>query len=142
MVSFQLFIELDYKSNDQSRKYKIDLISKPSNLGNGIIWYFLCPQINNRCRKLYCIGGYFLHPEAFQGCYYESQTQSKYYRNLDKTLGAYFRTDRLYEQLYKKHFKRIYTGKPTKRYLRIMEKIERAERIPYSAIERLMVSGK
>ena len=36
---------------------------------------------------------------------YDSQIQSKKYRELDKTLGAYFKTDELYEQLYKKHFK-------------------------------------
>jgi len=46
---------------------------------------------------------------------YESQIQSKKYRQLDKTLGAYFRTDDLYSQLYQKHFKKTYAGKPTKR---------------------------
>ncbi|MBN1117962.1 MAG: hypothetical protein JXA77_12190 [Bacteroidales bacterium] len=135
----QPFIELDYKYRDEPRNYKIQLVSVPSNLGKGLIWYFLCPQTNKRCRKMYSIGGYFLHREAFQGCMYESQTHSKYYRSLDKTLGAYFRTDRLYEQLYKKHFKQSYAGKPTKKYLRIMEQIQQAESIPYSEIERLMI---
>ena len=132
-------IELSYNWNDEPRKYKIQLVSMPSNLGKGLIWFFLCPHTNKRCRKIFSIGGYFLHREAFKGCYYETQTQSKYYRNLDKTLGAYFRTDRLYEQLYKKHFKKMYAGKPTKKYLRIMEQIQKAESIPYSEIERLMI---
>ena len=110
-LSEQPFIELDYKYRDEPRNYKIQLVSVPSNLGKGLIWYFLCPQTNKRCRKMYSIGGYFLHREAFQGCMYESQTHSKYYRNLDKTLGVYFRTDRLYEQLYKKHFKKKKTYK-------------------------------
>lgn len=140
-ISEKPFIELDYKYRDEPRNYKIPLVSVPSNLGKGLIWYFLCPQTNKRCRKMYSIGGYFLHREAFHGCMYESQTKSKYYRSLEKTLGAFFRTDQLYEQLYKKHFKQTYAGKPTKKYLRIMEQIQKAESIPYSEYERLITFG-
>ena len=136
----QPYIELDYKYRDEVRNYKVRLVSILSNLGKGLIWYFLCPQTNKRCRKLYSIGGYFLHREAFNGCMYEIQTQSKKYRQLDKTLGAYFKTDDLYSQLYQKHFKRTYAGKPTKRYLRIMGQIQKAESIPFHEIERLMIS--
>ncbi|MBN2520986.1 MAG: hypothetical protein JXB17_10805, partial [Bacteroidales bacterium] len=92
-------------------------------------------QTNKRCRKMYSIGGYFLHREAFQGCMYGSQTLSKYYRNFDKTIRVYFRIARLY----KKHFKQSYAKKPTKKYLRIMEQIQQAESILYSEIERLMI---
>lgn len=138
--SEQPYIELDYKYRDEPRNYKVRLISLPSNLGKGLIWYFLCPQTNKRCRKLYSIGGYFLHREAFNGCMYETQTQSKKYRQLDKTLGAYFKSDNLYSELYKKNFKKTYAGKPTKRYLRIMEQIQKAESIPYHEIKRAMLS--
>lgn len=136
--SEQPYIELDYKYRDEPRKYKVRLVSLPSNLGKGLIWYFLCPETKKRCRVLYSIGGYFLHREAFNGCMYESQTQSKYYRQLDKTFGRYFKTDDLYIQLYKKHFKKTYAGKPTKKYLRLMEQIQKAESIPYYEIERLI----
>lgn len=132
--SEQPYIELDYKYRDEPRNYKVSLVSMPSNLGKGLIWYFLCPETNKRCRKLYLIGGYFLHREAFKGCMYETQTQSKKYRQLDKTLGAYFRTDDLYSQLYQKHFKKTYAGKPTKKYLRIMGQIQKAESIKYNEI--------
>jgi hypothetical protein len=71
---------------------------------------------------------------------YEAQTQSKKYRQLDKTLGAYFKTDDLYSQLYQKHFTKTYAGKPTKKYLRIMEQIQKAESISYHEIERAMLS--
>lgn len=138
--SEQPYIELDYKYRDEPRKYKVYLTSTPSNLNRGEIWYFICPQTNKRCRKLYSIGGYFLHREAFKGCMYETQTQSKKYRQLDKTLGAYFKSDNLYSELYKKNFKKTYAGKPTKRYLRIMEQIQKAESIPYHEIERAMLS--
>lgn len=138
--SEQPYIELDYKYRDEPRNYKVSLVSMPSNLGKGLIWYFFCPETNKRCRKLYSIGGYFLHREAFNGCMYETQTQSKKYRQLDKTLGAYFKTDDLYSQLYQKHLKKTYAGKPTKKYLRIMEQIQKAESIPYHEIERAMLS--
>lgn len=138
--SEQPYIELDYKYKDEPRKYKVYLTSTRSNLNLGEIWYFLCPQTKKRCRKLYSIGGYFLHREAFNGCMYETQTQSKKYRQLDKTLGAYFKSDNLYSELYKKNFKKTYAGKPTKKYLRIMEQIQKAESIPYHEIERVMLS--
>ena len=138
--SEQPYIELDYKYRDEPRNYKVYLTSTPSNLNKGEIWYFICPQTKKCCRKLYSIGGYFLHREAFNGCMYETQTQSKKYRQLDKTLGAYFKIDNLYSELYKMNFKKTYAGKPTKRYLRIMEQIQKAESIPYHEIERAMLS--
>jgi hypothetical protein len=138
--SEQPYIELDYKYRDEPRNYKVWLVSIPSNLGKGLIWYFLCPQTNKRCRKLYSIGGYFLHREAFSGCMYETQTQSKKYRQLDKTLGEYFRTDDLYSQLYQKHFKKTYAGKPTKNYLKLTQQIQRAESITAYEIERSLIS--
>lgn len=138
--SEQPYIELDYKYRDEPRNYKVYLTSTPSNLNRGEIWYFICPQTKKRCRKLYSIGGYFLHREAFNGCMYETQTQSKKYRQLDKALGAYFISDNLYSELYKKNFKKSYAGKPTKKYLRIMEQIQKAESIPYHEIERAMLS--
>jgi len=121
----QPYIELDYKYKNEPRKYKVNLVSTPSNLNKGEIWYFFCPHTNKRCRKLYSIGGYFLHREAFKGCMYESQIQSKRYRELDKTFGAYFKSDDLYSQLYKKHFKKYYAGKPTKKYLQLMKQIQK-----------------
>ena len=138
--SEQPYIELDYKYRDEPRNYKVYLTSTPSNLNKGEIWYFICPQTKKRCRKLYSIGGYFLHREAFNGCMYETQTQSKKYRGLDKAFGIYFRSDNLYSELHKKHFKRYYAGKPTKRYLRIMRQIEKAESIPLEKIRAFLLS--
>lgn len=130
-------MEVDYKFREESRNYKIKLVSVPSNLGKGEIWYFLCPSTNKRCKKLYSIEGYFLHREAFKGCMYELKPIASN-RYLDKSYGAYFRSDRLYEQLYQKHFKKFYAGKPTKKYLKIMEQINKAERIPDYEIKRVI----
>ena len=133
------YLEFDYKCNEAPINYRVQLISAPSNLGKGVVWYFVCPHTGKRCRKLYLADTYFYHRSAFNGCMYEKQTQSKKSRYLDKTLGEYFQTDQLFEQLYKKHFKKQYAGKPTKRYLRIMEQIQKAESIPYHEIERALL---
>jgi uncharacterized protein (UPF0332 family) len=58
---------------------------------------------------------------------YEKQTQSKKSSCIGKTLGMYFLTDQLFEQLYQKHFKKQYAGKPTKKYLRLQNKIVKIE---------------
>ena len=138
--SEQTYIELDYKYRDEPRNYKVYLTSTSSNLDKGKIWYFLCPHTNKRCRKLYLIGGYFLHREAFKNCMYQSQIETKRYRQIDKTFGAYFKSEELYSELHKKHFKKTYAGMPTKRYLRIIKQIEQAEKIDYRDIELAMMS--
>jgi hypothetical protein len=125
------YIELDYKFRDDPRNYKVDLVSVKSNLGKGVIWYFVCPETNKRCRVLYSIGGYFLHREAFSGCMYESQTQSKKNRELEK-FAMYFQTSKLKSEIYSKHFKKMYKGKPTKRYLKLLKKLKQAESISES----------
>ena len=132
------FLELDYLCNETPINYKVCLVSAPSNLGKGVVWYFICPHTGKRCRKLYLGDTYFYHRSAFRGCMYEKQTQSKKSRYLDKTVGVYFQSDQLFEQLYKKHFKKQYAGKPTKKYLKLTKQIERAENIPIGEIERAL----
>jgi len=137
--SEQPYIELDYKYNEAPINYRVQLVSAPSNLGKGFVWYFVCPHTGKRCRKLYLADTYFYHRAAFRGCMYEKQTQSKKSRYLNKTLGVYFRSEQLFEQLYKKHFKKQYAGKPTKKYLKLTQQIQRAERITYHEIERALI---
>jgi hypothetical protein len=124
----QPYIELDCKYKDEPRDYKVHLTSTPSNLNRGKVWHFICPHTKKRCRKLYLIGGYFLHREAFIGCMYETQTQSKKTRDLFKVLASYFESDRLYSELYKKNFKKTYAGKETKKCLRIIGVINTIKR--------------
>jgi hypothetical protein len=119
------FIILDYKCNEVPINYKVRLVSTLSNLGKGIVWFFVCPSTGKRCRKLYLADTYFYHRSAFRGCMYKKQTQSKKSRYLDETLGVYFRTDQLFEQLNKKDFKKHYAGKPTRKYLKILKQFEK-----------------
>lgn len=136
--SEQPYIELDYKYRDEPRKYKVFLTLTRSNLNRGKIWYFICPVTKKRCRKLYSIGGYFLHREAFKGCLYETQTESKKYRELYKPIGKFLWSETINNEIYKKHFKKKYAGKPTKRYLRIMKKIQETESIPVEKINQFL----
>lgn len=106
-------MELDYLYQGEPVKYTVLLVSLPSNLGKGIIWFFQCPSTGKRCRKLYGAGKYFLHREAFKGCFYTCQTYSKKNRELIKVMKAAFP-----EPGPVKRRQRFYNGKPTKRYLK------------------------
>ncbi len=124
MLSESPYVELAYSYGGQSRNYRVRLVSVPSNRGAGEIWYFLCPQTGKRCRILYMVGGWFLHREAFNGVYYDSQIQSKNMREYIRLIGPLFKQDKLYDELHKPYFKTHYAGKPTKRYARIKKKLD------------------
>lgn len=115
------YLELDYKCNEAPINYRVQLISASSNLGKGVVWYFVCPHTGKRCRKLYLADTYFYHRSAFKGYVYEKQTQSKKSRYFDKLFGGLFRRELFFEQTNKKHFKKMYAGKPTKKYLKFMQ---------------------
>ncbi len=121
------YLELDYNYGDEPRNYRVSLVSVPSNLGKGKVWYFLCPYTEKRCRKLYSVGGYFLHREAFNGVMYDSQRHSARNRLLVRLFDQ-SQTEAVYDELYSKHFKRHYAGRPTKRYLKLVKKLRQAER--------------
>lgn len=133
------YIELDYKYRDEPRKYKVYLVAINSNLNKGKVWYFLCPHTQKRCRILYSIGGYFYHREAFRGCMYDCQILSKNDRDKLKLMKPYFCLDELYEELYKKNFKKTYAGKPTKKYIRLMNQIQKAESVSLEDINWAMI---
>ncbi len=128
----------DYKCNGKSFNYTIPLVTIPSNLGKGKIWYFICPFTYKRCRKLHLIDCYFIHRTAIKGVY-EKQIQSKKWRVLDNTFNDFFKIDDYYQELHSKHFTKYYKGKPTKRYLRLMKKINKAENISADEIENLFL---
>ena len=116
------YLELDYNCNKEPVNYRVRIISVLSNLGKGNVLFFICPHTGKRCRKLYLISKYFLHREAFRGCFYESQTYSRSTRELEKFFDRHFAEEHLFAALNKPYFKRSYRGKPTKRYLRLLRK--------------------
>lgn len=123
------YLEVDYKCNDTPINYKVSLISIPSNIGKGVIWYFVCPHTRKRCRKLYLVSGYFYHRSAFRGCMYEKQTYSHNNRLLCNQFDKLFESEKAYEQIYSKHFKKQYNGKPTKRYLKLLKQAKAGETV-------------
>jgi hypothetical protein len=123
------YLQLNYRSNDNLKNYKVALISLPSNIGKGIVWYFVCPYTGKRCRKLYLVNGYFLHRTAFATTMYEKQTYSKSGRDEYRAFQRLFDRENAYEKIYSKYFKKFYAGKPTKRYARICKKTYEASQI-------------
>jgi len=136
---YDTYIIFDYKCNGEPKRYKVYLECKVSNLGKGLIWFFVCPSTGKLCRKLHLNSGYFLHRTAFKCMMYSKQIESKKYRNLGKVFGAYFIRDEVYSELYKKYFKSHYNGKPTKRYLKLKNKIDIANKFPPDTYERLLM---
>lgn len=134
----QPYIELAYRCNEVLINYKVQLVSIPSNLGNGLIWYFICPHTGIRCRKLHFARSYFLHRSAFTGSFYEKQVWSKKDRALDKTMGVFLRSDNVKELIYSKHFKQTYNGKPTKKFMKLLKEIGKAGKVTLSEVNRIL----
>ncbi len=78
-----------------------------------------------------------MHRSALPSGMYSTQTHSKKWRLMEKVYGCYFDCDKYYQELYSKHFKTHYNGKPTKRYLKLMRQIQKSEQFTPEDIERL-----
>lgn len=133
-ISDQQYIILDYRYQGTQQRSMINIELVPSNLGIGMVQYMICPHTGKRCRNLYLIDGRFLHRDAFSGCYYSCQVRSKKHRHWDNTIGLYFETDEILEQMFKKHIKKVYAGRPTKKYQRLITKLNRAESISFQDV--------
>jgi hypothetical protein len=135
-ISENPYLELNYCYRQNPVKYRVELVSIPSNIGRGRVWYFLCPATGKRCRNLYRVGAKFLHREAHAGpgCMYETQTYSSRNRFLVRQYDRVFGRDKLHEHMYKKHSRTHYAGKPTKRYLNLLKKVEQANGISITAL--------
>lgn len=139
-TDYRKYIVLDYKCNDEKIFYNINIESVPSNLGKGEIYYFVCPRTGKHCRKLYFSSSYFLHRTAFSGLMYQNQIESKRSRQLLKVFNKLELPDAVYQERYKKYFKTHYNGKPTKRFLKLENKIRVSESFPVGTLERLLMS--
>lgn len=116
------YIELRYLSNGKPISYQVNLESRPSNLGIGIVWYFICPATGKRCRTLYHCGDYFYSRHAFYQPMYSSQIESKPTREFLRSM----RLLRLHDDfLSKRHSRTHYRGKITRRYQRVLNREDR-----------------
>lgn len=134
-------LTLKYNCEEKKYNYDIQVISRTSNLGKGNLFFFICPFTLKVCRKLHLYNEYFIHRSAISGGMYSKQIQTKKWRQIEKVYGNYFDKEKYIDILYSKHFKKYYNGKPTKKYLKMIEKINDANRFSANDIERLIAFG-
>ncbi|WP_293296829.1 hypothetical protein [Allomuricauda sp.] len=132
---------LSYSVNGEPMKYNVLLAEVQSNLGKGSYFQFVCPKTFKRCRKLHLINGYFMHRSVLSNAMYETQTQSKSYRRIKGIFEPYVLQDEYYRELHKPYFKTHYNGRPTKRYLWLMEKLRMADKMTLQQYESLLMFG-
>jgi len=135
-----IYIDLNYTCNKQDYNYRVFVVSVKSNLNKGEILYFKCKFTGMRCRKLFLIRGKFQHRTAIKTGMYSTQTKSKKWRQIERVFGSYFDNDKIYAELYGKHFRKSYNGKPTKKYLKLLKKLKQVDKVDPNDIERLLLS--
>lgn len=97
-----------WRAMDGENKVKFVAVTKrPSNLGKGDVYYFVCPYSGRLCRKLYTDGYLFTSRWAFNHTY-SDRNLSKRNRDLFRVVDAMRETDR--EERYRKEY---YRGKLT-----------------------------
>ncbi|MEZ4941150.1 MAG: hypothetical protein R3D58_09790 [Saprospiraceae bacterium] len=124
----QAYIQFNYTCDGEQIQWRVPLLSVPSNLGKGLVWFFRCPVTGKRCKKLHFIDRRFMHRSAVRGAMYKRQTESKKYRKLNRFFDAYEIGADVLAEMEKPYFKEEYQGKPTRRCLRLIRKAERVER--------------
>lgn len=128
------YVEFRYTSSGRPIDYRINLVSLPSNLGIGEVWYFICPITTKRCRTLYEYGDYFYSRLAFDSPIYSSQIESKNIRGWQRSMRTLSLRD---EFLAKKYSRTLYNGKFTRRYERILR---RENKLDYGPVRRMLDS--
>lgn len=98
----------------------VSIISRPSNLGAGLVWFFKCSVTGFCGRFLYFYNGKFI---GRKGIPYNYPAQ-----NLGKNWRFIRQLFRREQELDIPEFKReYYAGKPTKNYLRFLKAVEKIE---------------
>lgn len=117
-------VEISYQVRGRDVKSLIRLESKPSNLGKGKCWYFICPATGKRCRVLYGIDDYFYSRYAFPSAMYSTQTESKRWRDI----RIIFEMRDARKKMFGKHSRTHYNGKPTRRFAKWLANTERDDK--------------
>lgn len=117
------FLQVRYMYQGNNVQYIVELVSDTSNLGNGKLWYFICPESGKRARKLYYFKGKFAHRNAYDDSRYRSQILSHKQRKTHQLFKGAFAEEKLGE----KYFKTKYKGKHTAKYQSIIKKVEKAK---------------
>jgi len=118
LLTTEFGVTFRYSKGGRYFEYKVPLVSRESNLGKGKVWYFQCIKTGKRAFKLYMIGDYLLHRDAYPKAMYESQDSSKNERELNRIARGFKRLDELEE---KGKLRFFYKGKMTKRAILYMK---------------------
>ena len=122
------YIQFNYAYDGQPVQYRVPLIPVPANIGKGLVWFFRCPFTGQRCKKLHLIEGRFMHRSAVRGAMYKRQTDSKRWRLVNRFFDMHDIQADVWDAVNKPYFKAEYRGKETRRFSRLIRKVERVER--------------
>lgn len=136
----EVFMELSYTwthpltGQPEDVRQRIDMVSKPSNLGRGEVLYFRCPRTFRLCRILYRA----YHARDFRSrlgfsyrLYYPSQVCGK----LNRWDEQHWQAERALNGTKRKRNPGTYRGKPTKRAKRterLLMDLERTDALRFS----------
>ena len=114
----QPVMKLLYSVNGESIQLTVFIVAKPSNLGKGNVWYFICPVSGLHCRILYDVQSKFVHRKAYPGQHYYMQVHSKTNRLIESLLP---RQEAAIEKCKPHTLREWYAGRWTKRYIRYIK---------------------
>lgn len=121
------YIQFNYNYDGEPMQWRVPLLSMPANIGKGLVWFFRCPITGQRCKKLHLVDGRFMHRSAVRGAMYKRQAESKKWRLVSRLFDLYDVQAGVWDEIHKPHFKAEYRGKETRRCVRLMRKLRRAE---------------
>ncbi len=116
------FITVSHTEEGRQITNDIQLLKVASGLGNGVVWFFICPVTGIRCRKLLFHNGYLQHRSAIKGLY-KTQTNTPSIRQFMHDLKTIQTLTQISEKLTTPYFRKTYAGLPTKPYTKILRKI-------------------
>jgi len=132
---------LRYSFNGKNIESHISVVAVDSNLNEGKILLFKCPNSEVLCHNLHFYNGFFVHRSDIKHGIYSSQIRTKEEIKYDKLYGSIHKVDEAYDIIFSKYLKKHYRGKPTKRYLKAMKIIQEHESIDISAYEMACAFG-
>lgn len=93
--------------NDEKVEKTIYLTSKASNLGKGLVWFFICPYTDATCRNFIFINNRFMHRSNVMNAMNGTQVESKYWRKLFQLQPNISKTQKVLDKSYTKHYKKF-----------------------------------
>jgi hypothetical protein len=114
-----------YDFNNIQVEQTIYLTSKFSNLGTGLIWFFICPYTGAICRNLIFVCNRFMHLSNLKNAMYSTQLESKYWRKLFQLIPNIPTVKNVLNKPNEFNYKKYYKGKKTKRYQKHLSTVKK-----------------